>query len=326
MFGGDGKVSKSKLAMQLCVATAAGLDWLGMTPVAGPVLYIGAEDDVPEFHRRFEEIAASYGVRLDELPHNLILIPLADRDALMAVTVKAGRIAPTALWRAVIAKIVKHKPCLVIFDSLADVYAGNEINRSEARQFIALLRSVAIRYSLAAVLLAHPSLTGLLSGSGTSGSTAWSNSVRARLALERMKDGQGKEVEPDRRVLKIMRSNYGPADKQLLLRWATGVWELEASANSDDYSSEGAKVERVFLDLLILRTAQQRWVSENRSQTYAPRVFADHPDHKGIKAQAFAKAMERLLKSGRIKSEFFGPPSKQRSRLVVEPSSEDISF
>ena len=140
-----------------------------------------------------------------------------------------------------------------------------------------------------------------------------------------MKDDQGKEIEPDLRVLKIMRSNYGPAGKQLFLRWATGVWELVVSASSSgDYSSEGAKVERVFLHLLILRTAQKRWVSENKSSTYAPRVFADHPDHEGIKAQSFAKAMERLLKSGRIKSEFFGPPSKQRSRLGVEPSSEDI--
>ena len=49
MLGGDGKVGKSKLAMQLCVATVAGLDWLGMTPVAGSVLYIGAKTTCLQF-------------------------------------------------------------------------------------------------------------------------------------------------------------------------------------------------------------------------------------------------------------------------------------
>jgi RecA-family ATPase len=222
-------VGKSKLAMQLSVATAAEVDWLCMTPAYGPVLYIGAEDDIPEFHRRFQEIADSYGIRLDQLKHLLVLIPMADRDAVMAATAKAGRIATTPNWRGVEAMVVQHKPCLVVFDSLADVYAGNEINRSEARQFIALLRGLAIRHDLTAVLLSHPSVAGIQSGSGTSGSTAWSNSVRSRLALERLKDDGGKEIEPNKRVLKIMRSNYGPADRVLRLRWSSGVWELEGS-------------------------------------------------------------------------------------------------
>jgi hypothetical protein len=98
LFGGGGKVGKSKLAMQLCVATAAELDWLGMKPASGPVICVGAEDDIPEFPRRFEEIADSYGIRLDQLKHPLILIPMADRDAVLAATVKAGRIAPTGVW------------------------------------------------------------------------------------------------------------------------------------------------------------------------------------------------------------------------------------
>jgi DNA repair protein RadA/Sms len=54
LFGGDGKVGKSKLAMQLCVATAAELEWLGMKPAPGPVIYVGAEDDVDKFHRQFQ--------------------------------------------------------------------------------------------------------------------------------------------------------------------------------------------------------------------------------------------------------------------------------
>ena len=65
-------------------------------------------------------------------------------------------------------------------DTLADVFAGNENARQEARQFIGLLRGLAIEHDLAVVPLAHPSLSGMTSGTGTSGSTALLDSVRAR--------------------------------------------------------------------------------------------------------------------------------------------------
>ena len=59
------------------------------------------------------------------------------------------------------------------------------------------------------MLLAHPSLTGMNTGTGTSGSTAWNNSVRSRLYLDRVRES-GIEPDPDARVLRTMKSNYGP--------------------------------------------------------------------------------------------------------------------
>jgi RecA-family ATPase len=40
-----------------------------------------------------------------------------------------------------------------------------------------MLRGLAINYQHATLMLAHPSLAGMASGSGSSGSTGWSNSV-----------------------------------------------------------------------------------------------------------------------------------------------------
>jgi hypothetical protein len=51
------------------------------------------------------------------------------------------------------------------------------------------LRGLALETSSTALLLAHPSLSGMASGSGTSGSTAWSNSVRSRLYLTSIASG-----------------------------------------------------------------------------------------------------------------------------------------
>ena len=50
--------------------------------------------------------------------------------------------------------------------------AGNEIDRSQVRQFVGLMRKLAIAANGSVVLLAHPSLAGISSGTGLSGSTA----------------------------------------------------------------------------------------------------------------------------------------------------------
>ena len=61
-------------------------------------------------------------------------------------------------------------------------FPGNEIDRRQTRQFVTLLRRLAIDANAAVVLISHPSLTGIASGSGLSGNTAWHNSTRARLS------------------------------------------------------------------------------------------------------------------------------------------------
>src|SRR4029079_1534383 len=103
-------------------------------------------------------------------------------------------------------------------DTLADFFAGDEISRTHARQFIGMLRGLAIEFERCILLLAHPQLSGMSSGSGTSGSTAWSNSVRSRLYLERVKDDRGVEQDTDARVLKTMKANYSAVGTEIARR------------------------------------------------------------------------------------------------------------
>jgi RecA-family ATPase len=63
----------------------------------------------------------------------------------------------------------------------ADMFSGDENSRPQSRQFIGLLKRLARKHDCAFLLLAHPSLTGLNTGSGMSGSTGWNNAVRSRL-------------------------------------------------------------------------------------------------------------------------------------------------
>jgi RecA-family ATPase len=188
-------------------------------------------------------------------------------------------------------------------------YAANENSRPEARQFIGLLRRLAIDFDLTVLLLAHPSLTGLNSGSGTSGSTAWSNSVRSRLYLERRKDGDGQEPDPDLRVLRLKKANYARAGAEIGLRWQAGRFNLDGPAGGFDKLAADAKADAIFLELVARFEREGRDVSASPSPSYAPKVFAEHPDAKGLTARALRAAMDRLFTAKRPRSK---PPGRHR--------------
>jgi RecA-family ATPase len=224
LVSGDGGVGKSLLIGQLGVAVATEREWIGLLPEGGPVIFASAEDDLDELHRRTVAIANAEDIDIARLT-DLHFVPLAGADAVMgAPEGKTGVIRETAIWRGLATIVERIKPKLVILDTLADVFAGNEIVRREARQFIGILRGLAIEHELALVLLAHPSLSGMISGSGTSGSTAWNNSVRSRLYLETIKGDDGREIDANLRVLRTMNANYDPVGAEIRLRWKGGCF------------------------------------------------------------------------------------------------------
>ncbi|MFI5016060.1 MAG: AAA family ATPase [Hyphomicrobiales bacterium] len=181
LLGGDGATGKSLLALQLASATALKSTWLGMAVAGGASLLLTAEDDRDEVHRRLEDVALHLGAGLDAL-HDLHIVSLAGEDALLAVSGARGNVlVPTQRFEALKATIARLKPALVVLDTLADLFGGEENHRTHARQFVGLLRGLTLQHETTVLLLAHPSLSGMSSGAGTSGSTAWSNSVRSRL-------------------------------------------------------------------------------------------------------------------------------------------------
>ena len=55
-----------------------------------------------------------------------------------------------------------------MLDTLADLFGGDEIKKVHARQFISMLRGLAIEFNVTVLLLSHPSQAGMSSGSGMS--------------------------------------------------------------------------------------------------------------------------------------------------------------
>jgi RecA-family ATPase len=321
LLTGDGGLGKTKIAMQLAAATARGTDWLGaVIDEPGPVIFFTAEEELAEVHRRMQEIVSHHGVGFPDLA-GLHFVCLPGKDAVLGAPDKGGLIRSTALFEELHASSVRIRPSLVVIETAADVYAGNENDRAQVRQFVGLLRKLAIDSGAAVLLLAHPSLHGLASGGGTSGSTGWNNSVRSRLNLTSTKTRDGDDPDSDIRELKVVKSNYGPTGETVRLRWQRGVFVPENSPEPLQQMVAQSKAEDVFLRLLVERNAQGRWVTPNKAAGYAPKELAAMPGAENFTAAAFARSMERLFAADRILVETFGPPSKQRQRIVVTPSN-----
>ncbi|BCH23553.1 AAA family ATPase [Mesorhizobium sp. L-8-3] len=319
MLSGDGGSGKSLLAMQLAVAVAAGTYWLGTAVKRGGVLYVSAEDDLDETHIRLKEICSAEHMDLAQLT-NLELCDLAGQEAVLASeSGTAGEIKLTPLFGRLRLRMARSKPRLLVLDNLADIFSGNENSRPLARQFIGALRGLAIEFDCTVLLLSHPSLSGLTSGSGTSGSTAWNNSVRSRLYLVRDREQDGGESDANRRTLSTMKANYGPTGGTIPLRWEAGRFVRTDADDAGflDTLSGTQKAERVFLELLRWHVEKNKPASPLKSPTYAPAIFARHPKSEGIQSRAFEVAMNRLLDQDRVRIVEEGPLSRIRRRLEL---------
>lgn len=210
------------------------------------------------------------------------------------------------------------KPVLLVLDTLADIYGGNEVVRAQARAFVNMLRKIAIAHNLAVVVLAHPSLDGMRSGKGTSGSTGWSNSVRSRLYLDRVYDDQGMEPDTDARVLRSMKMNYGSVGNEIRMRWRAGIFVPEGVAYRGDPMVMAAKADRVFLELLAQARANNLNLHVTPGRGYAPDEFKADAAKLGVSKSELAAAMKRLLnESKKIENVQYGSPSKQTYRLQI---------
>lgn len=312
LLGGDGGTGKSLLALQLACAVATGGVWIGRGVARGSALFISAEDDEAELHRRLVDVVKSCGGSLDQMD-GLTLRSLAGEDALLATLDRSGGVLrPSPLFSEIDTRISDDGPALVVLDTLADLFPGNENDRAQARHFIGILRGIANRHGCAVLLLAHPSLSGMTTGAGTSGSTAWNNSVRSRLYLDRVADN------PDARLLSTKKANYGRIGEQIGMTWRNGVFVADSILGPNGKIADEAKAERVFLRLLDDFTKEGRTVKSAQAHGYAPKAFAASGRTEGISKQAIQAAMERLFARGAIVETLGGhsSPSKQTLRIV----------
>ena len=322
LFSGEGGAGKSIIEMMKDVAHVAGKDWLGSMPEIGPAFYIGAEDDEKEIHIRFYDIAKHYGVTFKELiDGGLHVLCMLGKDAtLCAATGKSGKVETTALYRQLYEAAGDIKPKNISVDTLSRAFAGNEIDRVQVYAFAMHMQALAMVASGAVTVLSHPSLTGINTGTGLSGSTAWHGAFRFRQYLKGVKAEEGEQPDGDLREFEFKKNQYGPISESIVLRYQNGLFLPVPGATSLDKAAHEQKAEETFCAKVIQFKGQGRNTSLNpTARNYAPTEFTKEPEAKaeGLRRKDFEEAMRRLLAEGKIRSETYGSPSRGWTRLVV---------
>jgi DNA polymerase len=312
LFSGEGGQGKSSLLQQLCVAHAIGSEWLGCKPVQRPSIYIECEDSERVLRWRLTAIAAHYKVTLTTIADaGFQMFPLTDEEsAILALAPdKSGIVRPSPLYDWLYELAGDIKPIMIGIASSANVFAGNENVRTEVQQFIRLLRRIACVAGGSVILVTQPSLSGIdhksASHEGLAGTTQWHNAVRARAVIASIKHENG--IDTGLRQIKFRKNQYGPESAGCFVRYDNGLF-LPVEGMSLDVAERATKADEVFLNLLKKFTAQGQKVSPNKSNTYAPSRFSEHPEALGISKDELKRAMQRLLDAGVIKVES-GPRS-----------------
>ena len=292
LFSGEGGTGKSIIELMKNVAHVAGKDWLGSLPEPGPAFYLGAEDDKDEMHIRLAAIAKHYGVTFKELiDGGLHVLCLLGQDARYAPPRKSGKVETTALYRQLYEAAGDIKPKNISIDTLSRAFAGNEIDRVQVYAFAMHMQALAMVAGGSVTVLSHPSLAGIASGSGISGSTAWHGAFRFRQYLKGTKADGGEQPDSDLRELEFKKNQYGPTGETIVLRYQRGLFLPEAGMSSLDKLAAEQRADDLFLTLLAQFEKQGRNVSDKpTANAYAPTIFANET---GAKTQGIRNHISR---------------------------------
>jgi RecA-family ATPase len=314
LFSGEGGTGKSIIELAKNIAHVTGKDWLGSMPEPGPAFYIGAEDDKDEIHIRLAAIAKHYGVTFNDLK-DLKVLCLLGEDATLCATGRGGKVETTDLYKQLYEAAGDIKPKNISIDTLSRAFAGNEIDRVQVYAFAMHMQALAKVAGGSVTVLSHPSLAGIASGSGISGSTAWHGAFRFRQYLKGAKN-DGEQPDDDLRELEFKKNQYGPKGETIVLRYQRGLFLPDAGLSNLDNLAREQKAEEAFLALLARYDREGRNVSDKEnSPNFAPKTFSKEKEAAGLRKTDLAVAMRNLFAGSKIHVESYGRPSRPYSRL-----------
>lgn len=170
ILGGEPKLGKTYLAVEISVAVATGLDALGCykTHLPGPVLFYGAEGSISALRSRFDGLALARGFDINSLDVHLLDTPVVQLDS------------PADLRRLCMA-IELCQPRLLVLDPFVRLMGGvDENSSSEVSAVLGSLRTIQRTYNLAVLVVHHarksPATHPAQAFRGSSDFAAWSDS------------------------------------------------------------------------------------------------------------------------------------------------------
>lgn len=217
LMGGHGGLQKSTLMEAIVGCLACDVSFGGHESDSGEIrsAYIQLEDSSAEFKDRLRKITLAYGLDDARVMRNVRLIDGSATDGALAYEdneIGVRKLNFTLRMEQV--EEAAHMADLVVIDGASDAFQADENSRRQVRAFLRRLTQIAMRCDCAIVLIVHIDKVAARHGSqgeSYTGSTAWHNTPRSRIALARI--GKTDDVE-----LRHEKSNYGPCADPIILR------------------------------------------------------------------------------------------------------------
>jgi hypothetical protein len=324
-MGGRGKSSNS-LVEGIVLATAKPL----LREPPGErcrVWYHCGDDNMEELHRRVAAICQRYNLDMAELEGWLFLTTPREFELRVAegyMDVRTDDATINRIHDQIEASVID----VAILDPLVKLHSVREADVGMDR-VIGVFQAVADEHGCSVEIVHHTRKgaagqgDAMQGGDDMRGSSSIQGAVRSQRMVNVMPTAEAARLqisEADRRrYIRITneKTNYAPpghggwfklASVELTNGDCVGVVEPwrhpdEGGEITPEMAAMRTKADGVFLAILARLTAEGRLVSDAKSGSYAPRLFAEEAEAKdaGITQPYLEGAMRRLLKAGRLR-------------------------
>lgn len=319
LLAGHGGTGKSTLAISLAACMAVGRTFLGKRTQPARVLFFSAEDAGSLVARRLVSACVQLGLDQAQVFANLKVLDASGGDPTLFAR-SLGCEGPSGTH--VLGELANYFEALrmdvLIVDNASEVFGANEIDRSHVGSFVRSLARLVRPRDGAVLLLAHVdkgiSKYGARSGNAEaySGSTAWHNSVRSRMALVETKLG--------RLELQHQKSNLGPLQASIPLTWGEeGALQFDPRGDDRASAEEPPRDQRDDQQMVALLKLLHEYAvrgesvaTAHNSPRTAARMFSKEPTYPaGLKAVDAVDLLRRAERAGLLRRETYRTPGRK---------------
>jgi RecA-family ATPase len=307
------------------------------------VWYHNGEDSLEELHRRLGAICLHYGISQEEL-RDWLFVTSGNEVPLRVAKGYSSLEIDERLRRQIADAVADNQIDVAILDPLVTLHGVPEGDNMKMYAVVSIFAGIANSCGCGFELAHHT--RKMLAGNGAvdytvddaRGASSIRDAVRAVRLLNHMSQADADltgVLQADRmsyfRVDRAKANNAPPARVATWRKFVNvdlpngdevGVvtpWDFPGQGAATPEKAEAErKAEQVFLQLLDHSTAEGSNISARSGPNYAPARFAPTAAAKGagVSKAALIAAMQRLLDTGRIKSEAYGRGDRPSRRLI----------
>jgi RecA-family ATPase len=317
LFSGAGGKGKTTVAQAVATALVTNRSYIEEPRVRDlRALIWNCEDDENEIWRKQASINAHFGLTMADLDDRLYIVPrLGLENTMFQLSMGTPQFTPT--FYRLREQVNDLGIDVLILDNISQIYGGLN-DQHQVTQFVNAFAGIVRNRAFAPILLGHIARS---EGSEFSGPAAWENAVRMRWYLgsqlpDQKMDDDDEAADPDVVYLAKRKANYTNKDFRRL-RFKGGLFvpdqpeggiQLSLAMRSE---SADAIVLTAFSKLIA---AGMQPSDKAQSSDYLPKqviALGYHQDH--TKAE-LAKAMHRLMGSGRLRRVEIGKYSNRNPK------------